>query len=107
MTLSITRTISAAAAVALLIGACAPGDDGDDGASDAPTSGDVATDPSELGDVTLTVWDQEVREGQTEQIEALNAAFQEAYPNITIERVSRSTDDLRTTLRLALSGDDT
>ena len=30
----------------------------------------------------------------------------EAYPNITIDRVSRSTDDLRTTLRLALSGDD-
>lgn len=112
MTLSITRTttrLCAAAAVALLIGACAPGgddDDGGDGGTGEPTAGDVATDPSELGDVTLTVWDQEVREGQTEQIEALNTAFQEAYPNITIERVSRSTDDLRTTLRLALSGDD-
>jgi raffinose/stachyose/melibiose transport system substrate-binding protein len=52
------------------------------------------------------VWDQEVRGGQNEQIEALNAAFTEAYPDITIERVSRSTDDLRTTLRLALSGGD-
>ena len=71
----------------------------------APT-GDVETDPAELGEVTLTVWDQEVRGGQNEQIEALNAAFMEAYPNITIDRVSRSTDDLRTTLRLALSGDD-
>lgn len=103
-----TRTSTrwgAAAAAALLIAACAPGGDDDD-AGDAPTAGDVQTDASELGDVTLTVWDQEVREGQTEQIEALNTAFEEAYPNITIERVSRSTDDLRTTLRLALSGED-
>ena len=34
----------------------------------------------------------------------LNQEFQAKYPNITIKRVSRSFDDLKTTLRLALSG---
>ena len=57
-----------------------------------------------MGDVTLTVWDQEVRGGQAAQIEQLNKEFQAKYPNITIKRVSRSFDDLKTTLRLALSG---
>lgn len=93
-----------ATAVALL-GACAPGsDNADDSTGDA--GGEIETNPAEMGDLTLTVWDQEVRGGQAEQIEALNAAFHEAYPNITIERVSRSTEDLETTLRLALTGDD-
>ncbi len=66
----------------------------------------MQTDVAALGDVTLTVWDQEVRGGQNEQMERLNAAFQEQYPNVTIDRVSRSFDDLATTLRLALSGND-
>ncbi|NED98227.1 extracellular solute-binding protein [Phytoactinopolyspora alkaliphila] len=107
-----TRTwarLAAAATAVAVLAACAPGDDnnGDDGGDGTePTAEDVATDPAEMGDIVLTVWDQEVRGGQSEQIEELNAAFEEAYPNITIDRVSRSTDDLRTTLRLALSGDD-
>ena len=66
----------------------------------------VNTDISGVGDVTLTVWDQEVRGGQNEQIEKLNAAFHEKYPNVTIKRVSQSFDDLATTLRLALTGDE-
>ncbi|AYY14113.1 extracellular solute-binding protein [Actinobacteria bacterium YIM 96077] len=113
MPVSRTRTwirFAATAAAFTLIAACAPGsdDDADDDAGDAGTGSgtDVETDPGNLGDVTLVVWDQEVRGGQSEQIDALNEAFEEEYPNITIERVSRSTDDLRTTLRLALSGDD-
>lgn len=66
----------------------------------------VETDVSKMGDLTLTVWDQEVRGGQNEQMEQLNAAFEKEYPNITIDRVSQSFDDLGKTLRLALSGDD-
>ncbi|WP_166348278.1 extracellular solute-binding protein [Phytoactinopolyspora limicola] len=108
----------ATAGVVALIAACAPGsdDDGDDGDAggdttadadgDADADADGDTDPSDLGELTLVVWDQEVRGGQSEQIDALNEAFEAEYPNITIERVSRSTDDLRTTLRLALSDDD-
>ena len=99
--------LAAAVAAATLLVAWTPASDNAAGSdTTAPPTGDASTDPAELGDVTLTVWDQEVRGGQNDQIEALNTAFTEAYPNITIDRVSRSTDDLRTTLRLALSGDD-
>lgn len=97
---------AAVASAALLIAACAPGGESSDDESPDTGSGDIQTDPAEMGEITLTVWDQEVRGGQAEQIEALNTAFQDAYPNITIERVSRSTEDLETTLRLALTGDD-
>jgi len=100
------RTALAAGLAAMLVAACAPGDDDESaGQSPEPTS-DIQTDPSQMGDVTLVVWDQEVRGGQNEQIEELNAAFQEMYPNITIERDSRSFEDLQTTLQLALTGDD-
>ena len=58
------------------------------------------------GKVTLTVWDQEVRGGQDAQMKQLNAAFEAKYPNVTLKRVSRSFDDLKTTLRLALSGNE-
>jgi raffinose/stachyose/melibiose transport system substrate-binding protein len=92
-------------AFALALTACAPGagtprdetDTGDD---------EITTDIASLGDVTLTVWDQEVRGGQNEQIEQLNAAFMEKYPNVTIERNSQAFDDLATTLRLAITDDD-
>ncbi|WP_261166832.1 ABC transporter substrate-binding protein [Microbacterium sp. Marseille-Q6965] len=92
------------AAFALVLSACAPGTGGG-GASDEP-AGEISTDISGVGDVTLTVWDQEVRGGQNEQMEQLNEAFMEKYPNVTIERNSQAFDDLATTLRLALTGDD-
>lgn len=69
--------------------------------SSAPSSAAVpaiTTDP-----VTLTVWDQEVRGGQNEQMKQLNDAFTKKYPNVKINRVSQSFDDLATTLRLALT----
>ncbi|REF00872.1 extracellular solute-binding protein [Thermomonospora umbrina] len=91
------------AALAVLAAACTPGSDGDKPAAKAPSS--VNTDIAKAGDVTLTVWDQEVRGGQNEQMERLNKAFQDKYPNVKIKRVSRSFNDLQKTLRLALSGD--
>jgi len=94
-----------AAAALALTAACAPGTDTTP-AETTTSSGKVETDASKLGDVTLTVWDQEVRGGQNEEIEALNKAFQEKYPNITIKRNAQSFDDLAKTLRLALSGPD-
>lgn len=87
------------------ITACAPGS-GQAAPPGSAAPSEVNTDISEVGEVTLTVWDQEVRGGQNEQIEKLNAAFQAKYPNVTINRVSQSFDDLATTLRLALTGDD-
>ena len=47
-----------------------------------------------------------MRGGQAAQIEALNAAFKKAYPNITIDRVSRSFEDFLATLRLAITDEE-
>jgi raffinose/stachyose/melibiose transport system substrate-binding protein len=92
------------ATLTALATACAPGSGNDAGpATKAPSA--VNTDIAKAGNVTLTVWDQEVRGGQNEQMDKLNAAFQQKYPNVTIKRVARSFPDLQKTLRLALSGD--
>jgi raffinose/stachyose/melibiose transport system substrate-binding protein len=100
------RTLGAGLAAAALLAttvACAPGEEGGSGTETA--SEDVNTDISELGEVTLTVWDQEVRGGQAEQIAALNEAFMEEYPNVTIDRTKRSFADLQRTLRNAITSD--
>jgi raffinose/stachyose/melibiose transport system substrate-binding protein len=58
---------------------------------------------TETGPVTLTVWDQE--SGQVSKVwDQLNAEFQQKYPNVTIKRVRRSLGDLKTSLKLAISG---
>ncbi|HYO19891.1 MAG TPA: extracellular solute-binding protein [Dermatophilaceae bacterium] len=101
------RLLAASVAVAglVLTSGCAPGT-GTTSARSTAASGAVRTDASKLGNVTLTVWDQEVRGGQNDEITALNKAFHEKYPNITIKRNAQSFDDLGKTLRLALSGSD-
>ncbi len=105
-TRSRTRTLVAAVACAALpLVACAPGEDSDGGAEQVDPSA-VETDIGSVGDVTLTVWDQEVRGGQDKPIKELNAEFMEKYPNVTIERVSRSFEDLQKQVRLAITSDD-
>lgn len=99
-----TGLLALAATALLVVTACAPGSGGDD-AKKEPAS-DVETDVAGAGDVTLTVWDQEVRSGQDKPLEELNAAFMDTYPNVTIKRVSRSFTDLQKQLRLAITGDD-
>ncbi len=91
-------------AVMLPVVACAPGDEG--GGNEEKPAADVETDIASAGEVTLTVWDQEVRSGQDKPLKQLNADFMAKYPNVTIKRVSRSTTDLQKQLRLAISGDD-
>lgn len=95
-----TGVLAASGALA----ACTPGASTPGVSGTAPVQ--VTTDISSLPEQTLVVWDQEVRGGQNEQIDRLNTAFMRKYPNITIERNSQSFDDLQTTLRLALTGDD-
>lgn len=101
---------SAAAGGLGLLAACAPGSDsgsgGSDGGGSGPAASDVETDPAALGEITLKVWDQEVRGAQNDAIEALIEAFQKDYPNITVDRVSQSFDDLQQQTGLALSGND-
>ncbi|HTE63468.1 MAG TPA: extracellular solute-binding protein, partial [Solirubrobacteraceae bacterium] len=104
---SIPGTVVAVSLVLLGAGCGSPGGDSADTAekADNEAAKTVAKpDPSQAGDVTLTVWDQEVRGGQAAQIKRLNAAFQEKYPNVTIERVAKSFEDLNKTLKLAVSG---
>jgi raffinose/stachyose/melibiose transport system substrate-binding protein len=91
---------------AVLAGCGAPGDDAPDQAKEPEQPTAEKVDVAAAGDVTLTVWDQEVRGGQRRQIERLNEAFQEKYPNVTIERVAKSFTDLNTTLKLAVSDDE-
>ena len=99
------RLLMAAGAVGLAaVTACAPGSNSSTGASTPTPGATVSTDAAGMGKVQLIVWDQEVRGGQAAQMSQLNKEFQAKYPNITIKRVSRSFDDLKTTLRLALSG---
>jgi len=86
--------------------ACTPGSDSADERPENRPAGQVNTDAAAMGEVTLTVWDQEVRGGQEKQITALNEQFQRTYPNIKINRVARSFDDLRTTVKLGLTGND-
>src|SRR5687768_10910344 len=88
--------------IALAVAGCgaSPGGDEEDTARKAEQARESSKriDVAKAGDVTLTVWDQEVRGGQRRQIERLNRAFQERYPNVTIKRVAKSFEDLNTTL---------
>jgi raffinose/stachyose/melibiose transport system substrate-binding protein len=89
---------------ALTVSACsAPGSDSSS-QPEAKSPSSISTDPAKAGKVTLSVWDQEVRGGQNAEITALNKQFQAKYPNVTIKRTSKSFSDLKTTLKLALSG---
>ncbi len=63
----------------------------------------MSKDVAAAGDVTLTVWDQNTDLGINNAQVALNTAFTQKYPNVKIERVSRSFSDLKTTLKLALT----
>ena len=96
----------AAAALSLLAGCGTPGGDSADNSKQVEQSKQNSNkvDVAKAGDITLTVWDQEVRGGQAKQIKQLNAAFQAKYPNVTIKRVAKSFTDLQTTLKLAVSG---
>lgn len=93
-----------AASVSAATAACSSGTTVDP--KPTPTPSDAAAQTlSDLGPVTLTVWDQEVLSGQDAQIEALNAQFQELYPNVTVRRLSQSFDDLRKQAAMALPTD--
>lgn len=93
------------AGAVLLTAACSPpGSTNSAPSPSAKPSGEVSTDPGGAGKVTLHVWDQEVRGGQNAEITQLNKEFEDKYPNVTIDRTAKSFPDLKTTLKLALSG---
>ena len=85
---------------ALVAAACTPG------GSTAPASAPPApatTGVTETEPITLTVWDQEY--GAVGKVwDQLNAEFEDRYPNVTVKRVKRDFGELKTLLRLAISG---
>jgi raffinose/stachyose/melibiose transport system substrate-binding protein len=89
---------------ALAVSACSAPGSGGSTQPKAKSPSSVSTDPAKAGKVTLSVWDQEVRGGQNAEITKLNKQFEAKYPNVTIKRTSKSFSDLKTTLKLALSG---
>lgn len=90
--MSLLATITAAAT--LVATACAPG-------GSAPSSNEP--DAEESGPVTITVWDGETGGAPSAMIDRLNEEFQEEYPDITVERVSKSFEDLTATVPLAVT----
>jgi sugar/nucleoside kinase (ribokinase family) len=97
------RTLAVSLALALAATACAPGGSTTDEPAASSSASQVSKDVSAAGDVTLTVWDQNTDTGINDAQEELNKQFQQKYPNVKIERVSRSFSDLKTTLKLALT----
>jgi raffinose/stachyose/melibiose transport system substrate-binding protein len=101
------RLLTLLLALAALVAGCGtPGGDAGDNTKKAEESkkNSARVDVAKAGNVTLTIWDQEVRGGQAKQIKRLNEAFQSTYPNVKIKRVAKSFTDLNTTLKLAVSG---
>lgn len=104
-----TRTVAvliSSVLIGVLTASCTPGWNSTVRKPELRSAEQVRTDPSRMGSATLVVWDQEVRGGQQRQIVELNEEFEKRYPNIRIKRVARSFDDLRTTSKLALTGED-
>lgn len=97
-----TFCLGALSAAAIATG-CAPG--GSTTTSQPTDTGaPVKTDVAGMGNITLTAWDGESGSGASSVYDALNKAFEAKYPNVKITRVSKTFDDHKTTLKLAISG---
>ncbi len=72
--------------------------------TEAPAA--VTEAPAAAEEVTLVVWDQFYRDVESEVMETLNAEFEAAHPGVKIERVIKTLDDLKVTLKLALAQED-
>jgi raffinose/stachyose/melibiose transport system substrate-binding protein len=92
--------LSLLAVAALVAAACTPGATVDrPSAPPAPATTGVP----DTGPITLTVWDQEY--GQVGRIwDQLNTEFEQRYRNVTVKRVKRDFGELKTLLKLAISG---
>jgi raffinose/stachyose/melibiose transport system substrate-binding protein len=94
------QLLAITAAAALLTAACTPG--GTTHPASAPPE-PASTGVTETEPITLTVWDQET--GQVSTVwDRLNQEFEQKYPNVTIDRVNRDFGELKTLLKLAISG---
>lgn len=112
--IKVAGVLSVAAVSALVLSACsAPG--GEETSSPEPSTevsteaSDVITAPvtaeqvAELGDVTLSVW---ADQGEQSLMELYIPAYEEMYPNVTVEIQYKSFNDLVTTVVNAMNSDD-
>jgi raffinose/stachyose/melibiose transport system substrate-binding protein len=74
-------------------------------ATEAPAATDapVAATEAPAAETTLVVWDKFYRDVESQVMETLNAEFEAAHPGVKIERVVKTLDDLKVTLKLALA----
>ncbi|MGX5682494.1 ABC transporter substrate-binding protein [Schumannella luteola] len=89
------------AALALILTGCVPG-----GTGPAPDADrEVVTDPSQMGEVTVTVLDTFTDDASPigRWMSSVVESFEAEYPNITIDRQSENSNDVNSTLRLRLS----
>jgi len=77
-------------------------------ATEAPatTEAPVPATEAPVSETTLVVWDQFYRDVESQVMETLNAEFEAAHPGVKIERVVKTLDDLKVTLKLALAEED-
>jgi raffinose/stachyose/melibiose transport system substrate-binding protein len=94
------RTWLALLLLAAATSACAPGGIAHQVSVPPPPA---ATGVPDTGPITLTIWDQE--SGPPSKVwDQLNAEFEAKYPNVTIKRVNRDFGELKTLLKLSISG---
>jgi len=77
-------------------------------ATEAPATTEAPVPATEVpvSETTLVVWDQFYRDVESQVMETLNAEFEAAHPGVKIERVVKTLDDLKVTLKLALAEED-
>lgn len=90
--------VSFFALTAMLVSAC--------GAAATPTTVSEPTQAPSTETGTLVVWDQFYRDVESKVIDTLDAEFEANHPGVKIERVVKQLDDLKATLKLALSQTD-
>jgi raffinose/stachyose/melibiose transport system substrate-binding protein len=103
------RHLATLLALALALAACLPGGDQDDDTSaGGETSGPGDESPAAEGGFegqTLVVWDQWARGVEGDVVDQLNAEFEEEH-EVTIERETKTLDDLNATIGLAMGQSD-
>lgn len=88
--------------LACILAACGPA-----AASPSPSAAPPSTAPSvapSVEPVTLTFWDLEEGGGATDTRAQLIAEFEQSHPNVNVNRVVKSFDDLNATVKFALQG---
>ena len=87
-----------------MLAACAPAALPSPSVSQPSVSPPSATPTASAEAITLTFWDLEEGGGATKARAALIAEFEASHPNIKVNRVVKSFDDLNATVKFALQG---